>query len=90
MTQRQVDHPSPLPPCKAGHAPRHFVDARRESAGGGHFIECPCGRTQKHASYPAALREWVRINGAAAPAAPRDEPSNVVQMGLRLTGCGPS
>lgn len=84
MTQRQVDHHSALPLCRTGHAARHMLDARRKEAGGGHFIECACGRTHKHPHYAAALREWVRINGTAAAAIALPAETNVVQMGLGL------
>ncbi len=49
MTQRQMAHEHPLPACAAGHTSRHIYDARRASAGGGHFIECACASTRKHA-----------------------------------------
>lgn len=84
MTQRQVSHASPLPPCRGGHAARHMLDARRAEAGGGHFIECACGRTQKHPTYAHALREWNRVNGTTAPLIPHAVDSNVVQLGLGL------
>jgi len=86
MTQRQVDHDTPLPPCRNAHRARHMLDHRRPDAGGGHFVECACGRTQKHPSYALALREWVRVNGTTAPLIPLAADSNVVQMGLGLTG----
>lgn len=96
MTQRQVTHEHPLPTCLTGHAARHMHDARRASAGGGHFIECQCGSTCKHADFPAALRDWLRMQGhrgpykkrqpAPAPAAEPATNANVVQLGLRLQG----
>jgi hypothetical protein len=61
-----------------------MLDARRTQAGGGHFVECACGRTQKHTTYAQALREWIRINGTAAPLIPHAAQSNVLQMGLGL------
>lgn len=81
MTQRQIDHDRPLPRCGAGHGPRHIHDARRTSAGGGHFIECRCGATQKHGEFDAALREWKRMHRIRTP---RQAPiaDNVVQFGL--------
>lgn len=84
MTQRQVDHPNSLPLCRNGHAARHMLDARCTQAGGGHFVECACGRTQKHPTYAQALREWVRVNGTTAQLIPHTAESNVVQMGLGL------
>ncbi|WP_181713635.1 hypothetical protein [Xanthomonas oryzae] len=86
MTQRQVDHDIPLPPCTNGHLARHMLDARRHAAGGGHFIECVCGRTQKHPSFELAMTEWRRAHRIRAPRQPRPSTQNVVQLGLRLTG----
>ncbi|QIE16720.1 hypothetical protein IXO1088_017570 [Xanthomonas oryzae pv. oryzae] len=86
MTQRQVDHNTPLPGCRNGHAARHIIDLRRPEAGGGHFVDCACGRTQKHPSFELAIAEWRRGNGIRAPRQSRPAASNVVQMGLRLTG----
>lgn len=86
MTQRQINQESPLPPCRAGHKARHMLDCRRLESGGGHFVECACGHTQKHARFDEALTEWRRSNGIRAPRHPRPTRSNVVQMGLRLTG----
>lgn len=86
MTQRQVDHGPPLPPCRNAHKARHMLDARRPEAGGGHFLECACGRTQKQPTFALALREWIRVNGTTAPMIPHAVDSNVVQMGLGLTG----
>ncbi|CAD7722170.1 hypothetical protein LMG31884_34080 [Xanthomonas hydrangeae] len=86
MTQREISHAEPLPACRAGHAARHIVDSRRLQAGGGHAIECRCGRTKKHADFDQALAEWKRMHRIRVPpqAAPAD--SNVVQLGLRLRG----
>ncbi|NJC38355.1 hypothetical protein GGR60_002909 [Xanthomonas arboricola] len=86
MTQRQVDHSTPLPGCKNGHVGRYMLDLRRPAAGGGHFVECACGRTQKHPNFELAIAEWRRSNGIRAARQPRPAASNVVQMGLRLTG----
>ncbi|AJZ46587.1 hypothetical protein H8Z72_19595 [Xanthomonas citri pv. citri] len=86
MTQRQVDHDSPLPPCTNGHLARHMLDARRPEAGGGHFIECVCGRTQKHPSFELAMTEWRRAHRIRTPREPRPRAHNVVQLGLRFTG----
>ncbi|WP_181142600.1 hypothetical protein [Xanthomonas arboricola] len=86
MTQRQVDHNGVLPPCANGHVARHMLDARRLEAGGGHFIECVCGRTQKHPSYELAMTEWRRAHRIRAPRQPQPSPQNVVQLGLRFKG----
>ncbi|MBB5880784.1 hypothetical protein GGR74_001987 [Xanthomonas arboricola] len=86
MTQRQIDHGTSLPSCRNGHVARHMLDLRRPAAGGGHFVECACGRTQKHPSFELAIAEWRRSNGIRAARQPRPAASNVVQMGLRLTG----
>ncbi|HVJ37029.1 MAG TPA: hypothetical protein VM687_04410 [Stenotrophomonas sp.] len=84
MTQRQVDHDTPLPACRNGHKARHMLDGRRPEAGGGHFVECACGRTQKHATFADAMIEWRRGNGIRAARQPRPSATNVVQMGLTL------
>lgn len=85
MTQRQIDHETPLPACRQGHAPRHILDCRRPSAGGGHMVECRCCSTTKHATFEEALQEWKRINQIRTSRAARPA-DNVVQLGLRLTG----
>ncbi|MCC7632553.1 hypothetical protein [Stenotrophomonas rhizophila] len=81
-TLRQITAPWPLPACKAKHVARLMEDRRRPSAGGGHFIECLCGHTQKHPSPHLALQEWTRVYGRAVQVAPTA--SNVVQLGLGL------
>lgn len=67
MTQREISHPEPLPACRAGHAGRHIADGRRLQAGGGHVIECPCGRTKKHAGFDEALADWKRMHRIRVP-----------------------
>ncbi|MHC9012140.1 hypothetical protein ACYX79_11005 [Stenotrophomonas rhizophila] len=84
MTQRHISHPEPLPVCAAGHSARHIHDLRRISAGGGHFVECRCRATRKHADADTAIAEWRRLN---RPARARRTPEpavvdNVVQMRL--------
>ncbi len=84
MTQRHISHPEPLPACAAGHSARHIHDLRSISAGGGHFVECRCRATRKHADADTAIAEWRRVN---RPARVRRtaEPAvvdNVVQMRL--------
>jgi hypothetical protein len=93
MTQRHISHPEPLPACAAGHSARHIHDLRSISAGGGHFVECRCRATGKHAESDMALAEWRRVNRPArsarkvlpAIAAPGD---NVIQMRLTIPGEG--
>ncbi|CAE6738092.1 MULTISPECIES: hypothetical protein [Xanthomonas] len=86
MTQREISHPEPLPACRAGHAGRHIVDSRRLQAGGGHVIECRCGRTKKHSAFDQALAEWKRMHRIRVPRQTAPADSNVVQLGLRLRG----
>lgn len=81
-TQRQITAPWPLPACKAGHMARLMEDRRSPDAGGGHFIECQCGRTHKHPSPHLALQEWTRLYGRTPQAAVAA--SNVIQLGLGL------
>jgi len=85
VTQRQLERLPAAMNCKNGHVARLMEDGRRASAGGGHYVECPCCRTQKYAEPAAATREWRRINGIRARR-PAPAPSNVLQLGLRLTG----
>jgi len=93
MTQRHISHPEPLPACAAGHSARHIHDLRGPAAGGGHFVECKCRMTSKHAEPDAALSEWRRINRPArsarkvlpAIAGPAD---NIIQMRLPMPGEG--
>lgn len=81
-TQRQIPAPWPMPGCRSGHTARLMEDCRSAEAGGGHFIECQCGRTHKHPSAHLALQEWTRLHGRAVPVAPTA--SNVIQLGLGL------
>lgn len=87
MTQHQVSHSEALPACRDGHPARHIHDHRRLEAGGGHFIECRCCNSGRHATFEEALQDWRRRVGRRGPRqqAPA-APDNVVQMGLRLTG----
>lgn len=87
MTQRQFTPPRPLPKCPEGHQPRYMLDGRRLEAKGGHFIECRCSTTPKCHSFDVAWAHWHKIHGLQ----PRLDAStagvsNVVQLGLRLTG----
>lgn len=85
MTQHQIAPPAPLPACQAAHPPRLMRDLRCADAGGGLFIECPCGATKKHAEFDAALQEWKRIHRIRTPRQPR-QPDNVIQFGLFSSG----
>ncbi len=90
MTQRHISHPEPLPDCAAGHSARHIHDLRGLAAGGGHFVECRCRHTRKHAEPDAAIAEWKRVNRPARirrttkPAVA----DNVIQMRLPMPGEG--
>ncbi|MGV6483209.1 hypothetical protein ACTUVJ_000249 [Stenotrophomonas indicatrix] len=87
MTQKQISHPEGLPNCAAGHRARHIHDERRESAGGGHLVECACRATSKSQDPEKALAEWRRINRPARSARPATAPEvadNVVQFNLSL------
>lgn len=86
MTQRHISHPEPLPDCAAGHSARHIHDLRSIAAGGGHFVECRCRATRKHADTDTAIAEWTRINRptrSVRKVAP-EQASNIFQMPLRL------
>lgn len=83
MTQRQITHDFDLPTCSAGHAARHILDHRGMSAGGGHFIECSCRKTTRHAELDPALAEWCRLNDKRKPRIPRGSCS-VVQLRLPM------
>ena len=93
MTQRHISHPEGVPQCSAGHSARHIHDQRGLAAGGGHFIECQCQATRRHAEPDAALTEWRRNNRPPrsarkvlpAIAAPAD---NVIQLRLQIPGEG--
>ena len=84
MTQRHISHPEPLPDCAAGHSARHIHDLRSIAAGGGHFVECRCRATRKHADADTAIAEWRRVNRPARVrrAAEPAVVDNVVQMRL--------
>ncbi|WP_337052527.1 hypothetical protein [Pseudoxanthomonas sp. USHLN014] len=42
-------------------------DLRGLTSGGGHFIECACRQTGKHADYADAVAEWCRGGGHPIP-----------------------
>lgn len=95
MTQRHISHPEPLPDCAAGHSARHIHDLRGLAAGGGHFVECRCRATSKHAEPGQALAEWRRINRPARsarkvmPAIALPAVDNVVQLDFGLAPPAP-
>jgi hypothetical protein len=89
MTQRHISHPEGLPACAAGHSARHILDLRGAAAGGGHFVECCCRHTTRHADFDAALSAWKRMN--RPPRAARktiathaETADNVLQMPLHF------
>ncbi|WWW34046.1 hypothetical protein V8017_12980 [Stenotrophomonas rhizophila] len=90
MTQRHISHPQGLPACAAGHRARHIFDERVASSGGGHFVECRCKATMRHAQADAALADWRRINRPARsarkvmPAIAAPGADNVVQLDFGL------
>lgn len=96
MTQRHISHPEPLPDCAAGHSARHIHDLRSISAGGGHFVECRCRATGKHAEPDAALAEWRRVNRPARsarkvmPTIAAPGADNVVQLDFGLAPPAPT
>jgi len=90
MTQHQVSHTEPLPPCRDGHPARHIHDYRRPEAGGGHFIECRCRNSGRYATFEEAQQDWRRRNGRRGPRKPALlAPDNVVQLDLLRTGGTP-
>ncbi|QNR96688.1 hypothetical protein ICJ04_14475 [Stenotrophomonas sp. 169] len=87
MTQCKIDHPEGLSPCAAGHSARHIHDGRSSSAGGGHFVECRCTKTAKHAAPDAALPSWRQMNRpvrSTRKAVAHVEPDNVLQFKLTI------
>lgn len=90
ITQRQVTHAVPLPACRNGHPARHIHDQRRLESNGGHFIECRCCNSGRHATFEEALQDWHRRNGRRGPR--RQEPAaadNIVQLDLLRVQGGP-
>lgn len=93
MTQKHISHPEGLPDCAAGHRARHIFDERCASSGGGHFVECRCKATTRHAQADTALADWRRINRPARTArkvlpAISTPADNVIQMRLQIPGEG--
>ncbi len=84
MTQRQITHPpGTLPACANGHVAHHIHDLRGVAAGGGHFLECECRRTARHADLDAALVEWKRLNRYRTPRAAKAEQPHRVKTAPR-------
>lgn len=83
MTQRHISHPEGVPACAAGHSARHIHDLRGIAAGGGHFVECRCKATARHADAEAAFDDWDRINRRRRRRS-TTAPTNVVQLPLQL------
>ncbi len=88
MTQVQKAPPRVLFTCPGRHPVRYIHDLRRESAGGGHIIECRCSTTAKHPSFNIAWAHWYKQHGLQPTAAAVEEPlpSNVLQMKLFAAG----
>lgn len=76
MTRREITETQPVPRCAKGHHSRHMVDLRRQSAGGGHYIECRCCQTRKMHSFDAAVREWATIHRLRKNSAPSESSRN--------------
>ncbi|WP_433925277.1 hypothetical protein [Stenotrophomonas nematodicola] len=75
------------PRCPHGHKARYMLDGRRLEAKGGHFIECRCSCTAKHPTFDLAWAHWHKQHALRPVEFPVPEAtSNVVQLGLRLTG----
>ncbi len=83
MSQRQVTHVDPLPRCQHGHSARHIHDARRASAGGGHYLECSCSASSKQLEYIDALREWCRMHGHPMPIGTDQRPLPLTVVPIR-------
>lgn len=87
MTQREMTPVRTLPCCPNLHPPRYMFDARRVESKGGHFIQCRCSCTPKCVTFDLAWAHWHKMHGLRpAEAQSSDVASNVVQLGLRLTG----
>lgn len=88
MTQVQKAPPRVLFTCPNRHPVRYIHDLRRDSAGGGHLIECRCSTTAKHPSFDLAWAHWHKQHGLQPAAASVEGPlpSNVLQMKLFAAG----
>lgn len=85
MTQRQLERLPEVMRCKNGHVARLMEDRRCRSSSGGIFVECTCSQTARYDDRTAAERDWRRMQGIRTRR-PAPTPSNVLQLGLRLTG----
>lgn len=85
MTQRQLERLPEAMRCKNGHVARLMEDRRCRSSDGGVFVECTCTQTARHDDREAAERDWRRLQGIRTRR-PAPAPTNVLQLGLRLTG----
>ena len=86
MTQQQMTPPRVVPACPAGHTARYIVDGRRLEAKGGHFIECRCSRTRKHATFDLAWAHWHKLHSLHAVTVAQMPPALAPQLQLRLVG----
>jgi len=85
MTQQQMSPPRPLPACPDGHRARYMFDGRRAASRGGHFIECRCSRTGRHATFDLAWAHWHKQHGIPSVLAP-SRPAAAAAMQLDLLG----
>lgn len=85
MTQCQLERLPETMRCKSGHVARLMEDRRCRSSNGGIFVECTCSQTARHDDREAAERDWRRLHGIRTRR-PAPAPTNVLQLGLRLTG----
>lgn len=85
MTQCQLERLPEMMRCKSGHVARLMEDRRGRSSNGGIFVECTCSQTARHEDRAAAERDWRRLQGIRTRR-PAPVPTNVLQLGLRLTG----
>jgi len=85
MTQCQLERLPDSMKCKSGHVARLMEDRRCRSSKGGIFVECTCSQTARHDDREAAKRDWRRLQGIRTRR-PAPAPTNVLQLGLRLTG----
>lgn len=85
IIQRKPDHP--LEPCKDCGTARAMLDRRGLHCGGGHFVECVCTETRRHASAEAAAADWMRLQGKRPRRKPARPPATdpvVVQLRMPM------